>query len=859
MSDSSPLTQLSAKRRTYSDLSRFISSRTSGVPNYTFLLGAGCSVSSGVRSAGDLVAEWRKEVFERLYPGEVYFASEATEKLSKNQGVWYNPNREYSSLFEKNFDLPRQRRMFVEQEVSGKFPNLGYAYLIRLVDSGFINTLFTTNFDDLLTEAFFQFSQNRPMICAHDSAISSVTVTSSRPKIIKLHGDYLFDDIKSTVRETESLEENTRRKFVEFGRNFGLVVVGYSGCDRSIMDVVHYLLRSEDHFKHGIYWCIRKGEAPSDELIKLLWRDRVYFVEIDGFDELMGQLHNDLIGTSLPIDTRIVNDKPRTIISGFCENHYLRNSSSEVIKRDLEILGRQNSREELLSTVRDMKHDKHAEDDDLTDREMVVTLEVRQLIDASRLSDARERIRSELEKQPRFQLKERLFDLLARTEEHAGDLPAALQVLDDLIAIDPKDPDSYIRKSQLLHRHEERMRVLEQALSLAPFNHRVHNAILIALTDAKSAAIGFDAPQLSAKIDSHYRQSVECNPGLNNKAWAIMAEHLSSAPLPKDEVRKGLQEISDRCSRMDPSSVPALRSRLTRASRFKEDRSSKDADELLSDISRYKSSKPTFIRHQYEWLELDALSVLDRDKDLSRRISEIDVDSELNFRRDFLKRKAKHLMKASGDLDGAIAALRTSLKGERSIEDMFDLSMYLVYKKDATAISELLSDYSSLLRPLERHQLQRFEHMAKGNMDGALSHLRAMNVKRMLGVNARNEEIHDLLMLKKYDEAETIAKELLDQLGWSVNYAELIVNYELARQRRGEQPKRSRLNDVIERSDREHAVICANFLAGNAEKCKEGLKAELKANRENSFIFSGWAIFSDDKGKRILDAASAGA
>jgi len=123
------------------------------------------------------------------------------------------------------------------------------------------------------------------MLCAHDSSVNSLSVSSKRPKIVKLHGDYLFDDIKSSLRETESLEENTRNKFVEFSKDFGLIVVGYNGFDRSIMDVINYLLKLDDHLQCGIYWCIRKGDLVSDEVRKLLWKDRVYFVLIDGFDE----------------------------------------------------------------------------------------------------------------------------------------------------------------------------------------------------------------------------------------------------------------------------------------------------------------------------------------------------------------------------------------------------------------------------------------------------------------------------------------------------------------------------------------------------------------------------------------------
>src|SRR5262245_53938087 len=132
------LGQLAGKKRTYEDLSRFVGARASGAANYSLLLGAGCSLSSNVRSASQLVDEWRKEIYSRLCPGKDYSEAEAIDHLTKNHAIWYNPQREYSSLFEKNFDLPRQRRMFVEQEVAGKSPNLGYAYLVRLIEEGFL-------------------------------------------------------------------------------------------------------------------------------------------------------------------------------------------------------------------------------------------------------------------------------------------------------------------------------------------------------------------------------------------------------------------------------------------------------------------------------------------------------------------------------------------------------------------------------------------------------------------------------------------------------------------------------------------------------------------------------------------------
>ena len=324
------LKELSHKRKTVADLIRFIGNTSENhevtrikAPNYSVLLGSGASITSGIRSGQNLIDIWKNEVYQ-----ESDKTSEMTIEeffSSTNAPDWYEESNAYSALFENRYDLQRHRRIFVEHEVSGKTPSIGYAYLVKLIEQGFFNTVFTTNFDDLLNEAFYRFSKNRPIVCAHDSSISGISVTSTRPKIIKLHGDYLFDDIKTTLRETESLEMNMKMKFQEFAKDFGLIVVGYAGNDHSIMDILTYLLQHEDYFKNGIYWCIRKGERSiSAELKKLLWRDRVFFVEIDSFDELFAEINHKLNNGALPIDDAFLSrTHQETIIKELTENDRL--------------------------------------------------------------------------------------------------------------------------------------------------------------------------------------------------------------------------------------------------------------------------------------------------------------------------------------------------------------------------------------------------------------------------------------------------------------------------------------------------------------------------------------------------------
>ena len=232
-----------------------------------------------------MIGQWRALLFNRSDSDDSY-----QEWLPEQN--WFEHEDEYSILFETVYDQPAQRRVYVEECVKDAHPNWGYVYLTNLLANRFFDVIFTTNFDDLINEACYLYSEGlRPIVAAHDSAIQGVRVTSGRPKIIKLHGDFLYDNIKNTLAELETLETNTKRKLNQFAQEYGLVVLGYGGRDRSVMDTLELLLRDDDNFAQGVYWCLRSGEAVSGRLEALLRRGRVYLVEVNGFDEFMAELH----------------------------------------------------------------------------------------------------------------------------------------------------------------------------------------------------------------------------------------------------------------------------------------------------------------------------------------------------------------------------------------------------------------------------------------------------------------------------------------------------------------------------------------------------------------------------------------
>jgi tetratricopeptide (TPR) repeat protein len=281
----------SHNERSQEHLLHQIAMRSHNIPNFSLFIGAGASYTSGVKTAKEMMEEWAHHL---------YNLERKIGKTEKPYNDWlidqdWDDEEKYSVLFEKVYDQKPQRRNYIEECVKDAKPSWGYIYLANIIANRYFNVVLTTNFDDLLNEGSTLYPNFKPLVCAHDSAISDVRVTSARPKIIKLHGDFLYDNIKNTVRETEVLDKNMRDKFMQFAKEYGLIVIGYGGNDRSVMDILDMMIRSdENYFPHGLYWCIRDEKNVSKKVQKLLRRENTYWIKIEGFDDFMAELHERL-------------------------------------------------------------------------------------------------------------------------------------------------------------------------------------------------------------------------------------------------------------------------------------------------------------------------------------------------------------------------------------------------------------------------------------------------------------------------------------------------------------------------------------------------------------------------------------
>jgi tetratricopeptide (TPR) repeat protein/NAD-dependent SIR2 family protein deacetylase len=265
-------------------------------PQLAFFLGAGASFESGIMLAGQMMKIFKEEIFD-THCQELTNDKEKTDWLKKQD--WYKSGREeYGCLFEKAFETKTERQRFIEDMIADKAPSFGYVILADLLLRNYVNTVLTTNFDDLIYISSTTFTGNRPIVYAYGILASEMKMLSNHSKVLKLHGDYLYSNIVNTgdemSKQSQALKEpyndikeaisslNMERQVRTVFDNFGVVVIGYSGGDKTVMELLDNV--SKDN---GFYWCYVKGYEPDEEVCNLVESKNGKFIEIEGFDALM--------------------------------------------------------------------------------------------------------------------------------------------------------------------------------------------------------------------------------------------------------------------------------------------------------------------------------------------------------------------------------------------------------------------------------------------------------------------------------------------------------------------------------------------------------------------------------------------
>lgn len=423
---------------------------------FCFVLGAGASKSSGIKMGQELVDIWEKELKERN--------AKDYENWKKELGITdENKYSYYSQYYEKRFEKrPIDGLNFLEKMMENVNPSVGYVVLSYILTNTNHNVVITTNFDHLTEDTVNYHEKTLPLIIGHESLAHYITKQISRPTIIKIHRDLLFDP-KNTSKDVGILHENWEKSLDLIFSEYHPVFIGYAGNDNSLMD---YLIKNGDKFIRGEwkfpYWTLYKSEKPKGKVEEFLNKSGGYCINCDGFDELLCLIGAEL-GYKMPDEEDFFNDAKER----YCGLH----------KAFENIVSNKTSLNKNDSSASDSGDDTGSEQLDLALQKIIS--------------------HSELNKQ--------YFDSIKLHRQ--GKYEEALKIRMELVQEQPENATYHESLSTTLHKmgkYKEAEKESRKAVELEPDNAGYHNSLSITLYKMEKYKEAEDEARTAIELDPKY-------------------------------------------------------------------------------------------------------------------------------------------------------------------------------------------------------------------------------------------------------------------------------------------------------------------------------------------------------------------
>ena len=306
-------------------LSRLIKESTeNSEQRFCFILGSGASVESGIPSGSTLEMRWMNclmgEAGDRGMPAmdaeetrrlanDLYEEKEIGHKFDEIEAAWQCAKEEdraisseyYFDIYKLRFHAnPRMGYSYLEKIMERCDPSLGYHTLARLLTENNQNNLvITTNFDSLVEDALFLYTDKKPLVVSHESLVDYMDANIQRPIVAKVHRGLMYAPFNSP-ETTNELKSEWQTALNHALNTYTPIVIGYAGGDHSLMS---FLEDDRTDMRKGVYWCYRgkpdSSDLPEEKIQRFVEKRNGYFVAIDGFDALMVEIGKAMYGDAI--------------------------------------------------------------------------------------------------------------------------------------------------------------------------------------------------------------------------------------------------------------------------------------------------------------------------------------------------------------------------------------------------------------------------------------------------------------------------------------------------------------------------------------------------------------------------------
>jgi tetratricopeptide (TPR) repeat protein len=258
-------------------------------PLFTFLIGAGFSVTAGVSSVHHLVVALEKFASNPKMSWQNIFDATLDVSYNSRRISGTELTDYYFDLMREVLPLPPARHDFITAAMQWASArqvqmNLEGIMLAAVLMAGtgnqvpfdmnnvsrhwlahaFARHAFTTNFDDLMIRTF-QYG-NQPVEVIDTPCIRTITPAAEYPTVVYLHGRHMHFDIRNTPQELQMKHQDKGKtgdlfdQFRDLLRTTGLIVIGYAGAMDMVTETIREAAEDPNSLPYGLWWSAFRNE-----------------------------------------------------------------------------------------------------------------------------------------------------------------------------------------------------------------------------------------------------------------------------------------------------------------------------------------------------------------------------------------------------------------------------------------------------------------------------------------------------------------------------------------------------------------------------------------------------------------------
>jgi hypothetical protein len=266
---------------------------------YALFLGSGVSVAS-VPSVWDIEIDLTRKF-------AVANGTNLQDKSDEDVAKWlieshnFEPN--YSFLLKNLAPSPADRQAILKQYFEPKDdksvglsrkPTKAHQAIAKLIKSGHIKIVITTNFDRLLENALQEESITPIVLCTDSQFQGQGVLPITHPElctIVKVHGDYMDPLIKNTEVELSTYSGHLNRLLDRIFDEYGLIICGWSGTwDPALREALE---RCPSH-RFSTYWTVLPFSTFSEKAKVLSICRKAQLITIKNADDFFMSLQEQV-------------------------------------------------------------------------------------------------------------------------------------------------------------------------------------------------------------------------------------------------------------------------------------------------------------------------------------------------------------------------------------------------------------------------------------------------------------------------------------------------------------------------------------------------------------------------------------